>query len=72
MDLLGGSPVATPVAPAPAPSAASSSGGGALLDLLGLDIQQPVPSQPSVGGGGDLGAGLLDLLGAPTPSVSGQ
>ena len=65
LDLLGGSsePSATPVALAAAPA---SSGGGALLDLLNLDIQQPTPAQPSTGVGSDLGAGLLDLLGAPT------
>lgn len=73
LDLLGGSPVATPVAPLAAPSAAPSGGGGVLLDLLDLDVQQPTPTQPSVGGGGvDLGAGLLDLLSAPAPAVSGQ
>ena len=70
LDLLGGSePSATPVALAAAPA---SSGGGALLDLLNMDIQQPTPAQPSTGGGADLGMGLLDLLGAPTPaSASG-
>lgn len=67
LDLLGGSsePSATPVALAAAPA---SSGGGTLLDLLNLDIQQPTPAQPSTGVGGDLGAGLLNLLGAPTPA----
>lgn len=64
LDLLGGSETsATPLAPAAAPA---SSGGGALLDLLNLDIQQPPPTQPSAGGGADLGMGLLDLLGGPT------
>lgn len=71
LDLLGGSPIATPVAPAAAPSGAPSSGGGALLDLLDLDIQQPAPVQPSAIGGGDLGAGLLDLLGAPAHPATG-
>ena len=68
LDLLSGSPPATSAAPSAVPSAAPASGGGALLDLLNLDIQQPAPTQPSTGGGGDLGAGLLDLLSAPTPA----
>ena len=52
----------------------TSSGGGDLLDLLGLDV--PAASQPAISlggsgmnglssgmGGGDSGIGLLDLLG---------
>ena len=71
LDLLGGSPVAV-AAPVSIPSTVPSSGGGALLDLLDLDVQQPPPVQPTAVGGGDLGAGLLDLLSAPAPSASGQ
>lgn len=68
LDLLGGEPSASPIAPIPAPA---STEGGALLDLLNLDVQQPAPPQPSAGGGADLGVGLLDLLSAPAPA-SGQ
>ena len=41
------------------------------MDLLDLDIQQPAPIQSSAMGGGDLGAGLLDLLSAPAHPASG-
>ena len=41
------------------------------MDLLDLEIQQPAPVQPSALGGGDLGAGLLDLLGATAHPASG-
>ena len=60
-----------PMASVAPPTMTPSTGGGALLDLLSLDVQQP--AQPSTGGGGgDLGAGLLDLLGTSAPSGSGQ
>ena len=57
-----------PMAPVAAPV---STGGGALLDLLNLDVGQPTPAQPSAGGGAGLGAGLLDLLSSTAPA-SGQ
>ena len=57
LDLLGGDSIAPPTTSQALPT---SSGGGALMDLLGLDIGPSVPPPSS-------SAGLLDLLGgAPT------
>ena len=72
LDLLGGSPPTSSAAPATLPAGPQMSGGGALLDLLDLNAQQPAPSQPSAAGVGNLGVGLLDLLSAPAPPLSGQ
>ncbi len=60
LDLLGGDSIAPPTTSQALPT---SSGGGALMDLLGLDVGPSVPPPSS-------SAGLLDLLGgAPTTSA---
>ncbi|XP_064404142.1 AP-1 complex subunit gamma-1-like [Halichondria panicea] len=67
LDLLGGDSIAPPTTSQALPT---SSGGGALMDLLGLDVGPSVPPPSS-------SAGLLDLLGgaptsAPPPAPLGD
>lgn len=70
LDLLGGgNDSQAQVSSVPLPASSSDSGGGALLDLLGLDAPTPSTAStgttvmPSMNGGGDMTAGLMDLLG---------
>ena len=65
LDLLGGDITSTaPVLTSEAPPTATPSGGGALLDLLGLDVGASTSAPPP-----SSSVGLMDLLGGVLTST---